>query len=355
MLKSAFRDGGTVTAAASSSINDGAAALVLMGESTAQRLGRKPIARILGHAGHSQAPEWFTTAPIAAIRKLCTKVGWALKDVDLFEINEAFAVVPMAAMKDLGISHTKVNIHGGACVLGHSHRRLGCANHRDADRRAQGIWGEARNRGHLHRRRRSDRHGDRAVVSHRPAPSTSRRDRRMQSAAALATPRMNQSTFASIHNYRFVDGSLCTSGQPTVLQLREIAEAGFTTLINLALHDDPRYSLTDEAGVVQSLGMVYVHIPVQFAAPKEADLLEFFAAMQAHECELVWVHCAANIRVSAFLGLYRVIKQGWERARAFELMESLWRPDEVWSSFIDATLAKHRCRPGAESVGGNAS
>lgn len=145
----------------------------------------------------------------------------------------------------------------------------------------------------------------------------------------------------SIHNYRAVDESLCTSGQPSVAQLREIADAGFTTVINLALHDDPRYSLPDEPGVVQSLGMVYVHIPVQFWAPTEANLLEFFAAMEAHEGEKIWVHCAANMRVSAFLGLYRVIKQGSERGSAFALMEGLWQPDEVWSSFISSVLDKY--------------
>lgn len=118
-LKSAFRKDGTVTAAASSSINDGAAALILMRETTAKRLGCTPLARVIGHARHSQAPEVFTTAPIPAIHKLYAKVGWSTRDVDLFEINEAFAVVPMAAMKDLDIPHGKVNIHGGACVLGH--------------------------------------------------------------------------------------------------------------------------------------------------------------------------------------------------------------------------------------------
>lgn len=118
-LKPAFKKDGTITAAASSSINDGAAALVLMRESTAKKLGCTPIARVLGHARHSQEPEWFTTAPIGAIQKLCTKVGWSTKEVDLFEINEAFAAVPMAAMKELDIPHSKVNIHGGACTLGH--------------------------------------------------------------------------------------------------------------------------------------------------------------------------------------------------------------------------------------------
>jgi protein tyrosine phosphatase (PTP) superfamily phosphohydrolase (DUF442 family) len=139
-----------------------------------------------------------------------------------------------------------------------------------------------------------------------------------------------------------VDDALCTSGQPSVAQLGSVAEAGFTTVINLALHDDPRYSLPDEPGTVQSLGLSYVHIPVQFSAPTEAKLLEFFAAMDAHRGEKIWVHCAANMRVSAFLGLYRVIKQGWENEPAFELMHSLWQPNEGWSSFITEMIARHR-------------
>jgi acetyl-CoA C-acetyltransferase len=118
-LKPAFKKDGTITAASSSSINDGAAALVLMRESTAKKLGAKPIARILGHATHSQEPNWFTTAPVGAIEKLYKKVGLTTKDVDLFEINEAFAAVPMAAMKEHNIPHEKINVHGGACALGH--------------------------------------------------------------------------------------------------------------------------------------------------------------------------------------------------------------------------------------------
>jgi len=118
-LKPAFKKDGTITAASSSSINDGAAALVMMRESTAKKLGCKPIARVLGHATHSQEPNWFTTAPVGAIEKLYKKLGITTKDVDLFEINEAFAVVPMAAMKDHNIPHEKINIHGGACALGH--------------------------------------------------------------------------------------------------------------------------------------------------------------------------------------------------------------------------------------------
>jgi acetyl-CoA C-acetyltransferase len=118
-LKPAFKKDGTITAASSSSINDGAAALVLMRESTAKKLGCTPIARVLGHATHSQEPNWFTTAPIGAIDKLYKKLGLTTKDIDLFEINEAFAAVPMAAMREHDISHSKVNIHGGACALGH--------------------------------------------------------------------------------------------------------------------------------------------------------------------------------------------------------------------------------------------
>lgn len=118
-LKPAFKKDGTITAASSSSINDGAAALVLSRASTAKELGAKPIARIVGHATFAQEPEWFTTAPVGAVNKLLKKIGWTIKDVDLWEINEAFAVVPMAAMTELGISHDIVNVNGGACALGH--------------------------------------------------------------------------------------------------------------------------------------------------------------------------------------------------------------------------------------------
>lgn len=118
-LKPAFKKDGTITAASSSSINDGAAALVLMRQSTAQRLGCKPLARIVAHATHAQAPEWFTTAPVGATQKVLQKAGWQAADVDLWEINEAFAVVPMALMADLGVPHDRVNVNGGACALGH--------------------------------------------------------------------------------------------------------------------------------------------------------------------------------------------------------------------------------------------
>ena len=118
-LKPAFREGGTVTPANSSSISDGAAALVLMRASEAERRGVTPLARIVGHASHAQAPAWFTTAPIGAIEALFEKTGWQAGDVGLYEINEAFAVVTMAAMRDLDLPHDIVNVHGGACALGH--------------------------------------------------------------------------------------------------------------------------------------------------------------------------------------------------------------------------------------------
>jgi len=118
-LRPAFREGGTVTAANSSSISDGAAALVLMKRSEAERRGLTPRAILRGHATHAQAPAWFTTAPIAAIEKALDRVGWESGDVDLYEINEAFAVVAMAAMRELDLPADKVNVHGGACALGH--------------------------------------------------------------------------------------------------------------------------------------------------------------------------------------------------------------------------------------------
>jgi len=118
-LKPAFRKDGTVTPANASSISDGGAALVLMRQSEAEKRGLKPLAAIRGHSSHARAPEWFTTAPVGAIGQLMEKTGWNVSDVDLFEINEAFAVVPLAAMRELDIPHDKVNVHGGACALGH--------------------------------------------------------------------------------------------------------------------------------------------------------------------------------------------------------------------------------------------
>jgi acetyl-CoA C-acetyltransferase len=119
-LKPAFRkENGTITAASSSSISDGAAAVVLLSADDAKSRGIKPLARIVAHATHSQEPEWFTTAPVSAIGKVLEKAGWKVSDVDLFEVNEAFAVVAMAPMRELGIPHDKLNVNGGACALGH--------------------------------------------------------------------------------------------------------------------------------------------------------------------------------------------------------------------------------------------
>ena len=126
-LKPAFRKDGTVTAANSSSISDGAAALVLMRRSMADKLGLKPLATIIGHATHAHEPGWFTTAPVGAMQKLFAKTGWSADQVDFYEINEAFAVVTMAAMHDLKLPHEKVNVHGGACALGHP---IGCSGAR---------------------------------------------------------------------------------------------------------------------------------------------------------------------------------------------------------------------------------
>jgi len=118
-LRPAFREDGTVTAANSSSISDGAAALTLMSESEAENRGIRPLATIQGHASFAHEPAWFTTAPVGAIKRLMENLDWAVGDVDLFEINEAFAVVTMAAMSDLGLDHERVNVNGGACALGH--------------------------------------------------------------------------------------------------------------------------------------------------------------------------------------------------------------------------------------------
>jgi len=126
-LKPAFKKDGTITAASSSSINDGAAALVLMRADTAVKLGCKPLARIVSHAVYAQEPNWFTTAPIGAVNKALAKAGWSVKDVELWEVNEAFAVVPMALMHDLKVSHEILNVNGGACALGHP---IGCSGAR---------------------------------------------------------------------------------------------------------------------------------------------------------------------------------------------------------------------------------
>ncbi|MCG8337603.1 MAG: protein tyrosine phosphatase family protein [Proteobacteria bacterium] len=145
----------------------------------------------------------------------------------------------------------------------------------------------------------------------------------------------------SIYNFLQVESSLSTSGQPSEAQLSALAEKGYDVIINLALHNDPRYSLYDETGLVESLGMTYIHIPVQFDAPTEKDLDSFFNAMKSLENKKVHIHCAANMRVTAFLGLYYLIKQKKSKEEAFDPMHSIWEPDDVWSSFISSVLAKH--------------
>jgi glutathione S-transferase len=156
-------------------------------------------------------------------------------------------------------------------------------------------------------------------------------------------------TVEEIYNYRRASPRLATSGQPTEAQLAAIAAAGFEVVINLALHDDPRYSLADEPGTVRGLGMDYAHIPVKFAQPTQGDFTAFAAAMQQNRHRQVWVHCAANMRVTAFLGLYRVLHENWQEHEAFQLMHQLWQPDGVWSAFIAALLANR----GSEAKGGN--
>ncbi|NOT24636.1 MAG: hypothetical protein HOP16_00915 [Acidobacteria bacterium] len=144
-----------------------------------------------------------------------------------------------------------------------------------------------------------------------------------------------------VRNFRRVDSKLATCGQPTEEQLASARSTGVEVVINLALHDDPRYSLANERGTVEALGMTYVHIPVQFGAPTESDLLAFFEAMDSNGERHVLIHCAANYRVTAFLGLYRRLRQGWAADQAFQLMDTIWKPDAAWAQFIGAMLAKH--------------
>lgn len=142
----------------------------------------------------------------------------------------------------------------------------------------------------------------------------------------------------NIYNYRYINESLASAGQPTEAQFAEVAQAGFNVVINLALHDDPRYSLSDERGLVTSLGMEYVHISVQFKTPTEADLSAFFDAMQQHSQQKIFVHCAANMRVTAFLGLHFAINEGKPHDEAFAWMKTVWEPDAVWAAFIARML-----------------
>ena len=152
------------------------------------------------------------------------------------------------------------------------------------------------------------------------------------------------SPLSAIYHYRQAGPNLATSGQPTEEQLQSIAAAGYQVVINLALHNDPRYSLKDEAQSVQALGLEYVHIPVQFASPTPSYLHRFFETMDANESQRIWVHCAANYRVTAFVGLYLCSRKGYSESEAFALMREVWQPDATWSHFIETQLRRQsRC------------
>jgi protein tyrosine phosphatase (PTP) superfamily phosphohydrolase (DUF442 family) len=144
-----------------------------------------------------------------------------------------------------------------------------------------------------------------------------------------------------IYNFLEIDNLLTTSGQPSEKQLCALADANYEVIINLALHDDPRYSLPDETGLVEALGMEYIHIPVLFDAPGENDLTAFFGALETNQDRKIHAHCAANMRVTAFLGLYRLIRQGKTMQAAFAPMGEIWEPDDVWSAFINTMAVKY--------------
>ena len=150
---------------------------------------------------------------------------------------------------------------------------------------------------------------------------------------------MDDSTFRDIYNYRRVSEHLATGGQPTKAQLAAIAEAGCKTVINLGLHDAD-YALPDEGALVESLGMEYVHIPVPWDGPTKANLAQFCDAMEAHQGQDIFVHCAANKRVTAFVALYRVIRQGWVADDALQYVDLGLFP-KVWQTFIEDVLSEH--------------
>ena len=143
----------------------------------------------------------------------------------------------------------------------------------------------------------------------------------------------------SIKNFRQATATLATSGQPQSEHFAAMAAAGYVAVINLALHGDPRYSLPDESGDVRAAGMNYIHIPVLFDQPTQSDLTAFMDAMDQYQGKQLWVHCAANMRVTAFVGLYHVLRLGQQRQQAFALMHSVWEPNAVWAAFIEAMLS----------------
>lgn len=149
---------------------------------------------------------------------------------------------------------------------------------------------------------------------------------------------MDESTLQGIYNYRRLTDRLATAGQPTEAELAVIAQAGYEVVVNLALHD-AEYSLPDERKTVESSGMRYVHIPVEWARPLRSDLERFFGVMDEMSDKRVFVHCAANKRVSAFIALYRILRLGWPRDAAFAEMHAVWEPDAVWTRFLNDMLA----------------
>lgn len=150
------------------------------------------------------------------------------------------------------------------------------------------------------------------------------------------------STLEELYNFRVIHPSLTTSGLPTEDQLKDLAAEGYQVVINLALHNDPAYSLPDERGLVESLDMKYIHIPVIWDAPTEENLTAFFETMDTYQGYKVHVHCAANMRVSAFIGLYRLLRKGLPEEIAFAPMRSIWEPNEIWTSFISEMIASYR-------------
>lgn len=152
---------------------------------------------------------------------------------------------------------------------------------------------------------------------------------------------MTNATIDDIYNFRQAGEHLGTSGQPNEDELAAIARAGYAVVINLALHDDPRYSLADEAGTVRSLGMRYEHIPVIFTEPSRDDLNAFFAAMALHRSKKIWVHCAANKRASTFVGLYLHLIAGKPLEEAFSVEREIWDPNPAWAGFKAQMLATY--------------
>lgn len=142
-----------------------------------------------------------------------------------------------------------------------------------------------------------------------------------------------------IKNFQRLSDSISSAGQPTEEQLKDIKEAGFQVVVNLGLHNNPEYSLRNEAGSVTALGMEYIHIPVIFERPTRQNLVEFFKAMEGSQGKKTFVRCAMNMRVSAFIGLYNAMRLKQPREQAFELMRRIWDPNDVWQAFIDEMLA----------------